>query len=296
MKGIYVHNLNDESVAIIKSLNLSFIWTPSEASAYLTELKNSEITIYKAIGMFGADSDDEAEKYRAIDRKGNKIPTFAGWYRGLCPNQPEIIKKRFALAQKTAANDLYDGVWLDAIRYPTYWEANPPEYLDTCYCEICKKLYEEANNSGSTWEHFRRDQIIKTITHIKHALGNKTLGYFAVPDSIEQLQTIFAQAPSDFEKVVDFASPMIYSQMVGKDSNWALKIVREFQTVFAKNRVIPILQLVKMPDNSTDIFTVENAASLSYNLFALGNVGYFMLDQIINLSNNNDYFQIIKET
>jgi len=278
-RGIYIGKFDPQSLDFLgRSRIFDFIWTASEDKKSLSLLKKGGYQLFYPLGIFSCQDNEEWRRYWAIGKSGKPIEIFAGWYRGACPSNSRLRKIRLAKIEKIFQDPYYDGVWLDTIRYPTYWETNKPEYLDTCYCKECLKKFSQSKQS---WEKFRITQIESFLEEINKVKGKKILGYFAVPETPAKLQKVFAQPPEIFSRKVDFASPMIYPQMVGKDLSWVRKTIKYFQKFFGKKRTMPIIQLVKMPDDSPDKFTATDARQLTQTVSRLGPFGYFMLDQVI---------------
>jgi len=278
MKGIYTE-LKDKETQFLLDIKPDFIWTGTNDGQRLKQLHNEGIKIFRSVGVFCAQDEVEKQENRAINKSGFAVKPYQSWYVGLCPTDEEILVKRINEVE-TAFNSPYvDGVWLDSIRYPTYWETPAPEYLDTCYCKRCLSMYRKSNAS---WNDFRIEQISNFVTKVLELKKDKILGYFAVPETHEKLEKIFAQPLEIFENYFDYASPMIYPQMVHKNSLWAQRTVNKFLKVFGHDRVIPILQLAKMPDDSKDIFSEDDLKKILTTLSFSSSIGYFMLGQIIN--------------
>jgi hypothetical protein len=68
---------------------------------------------------------------------GGVCPTSAGW-------RAERLKRLETLASRYLRTGAADGIWLDFIRYPGFWETPSPKIPDTCYCPGAWK------NSGRT--------------------------------------------------------------------------------------------------------------------------------------------------
>lgn len=279
-KGIYIAKLDQRCLDfLLKNRVFDFLWVASDDEKVLQQLKKKGYSLFYPLGIFSSSDGQEWNKFRARDKSGRPIEMFSGWYRGNCPSRSKLRSERLASIKKIFKSPYYDGVWLDTIRYPTYWETKKPEYLDTCHCAVCRKAFLK---SGLNWEKFRIQQIESFLEEIVRVKGKKRLGYFAVPEAPSRLRKIFAQPPDIFKDKADFVSPMIYPQMVGKDLTWVREKVKYFQKYFGEKRTIPIIQLVKMPDDSPDNFTATDARELAKTVARLGPFGFFMLDQVID--------------
>lgn len=282
MQGFYVWKLNRKAVDILIKIGVDFVWVHGGENSQIAKLKASGVKIFYSQGVFVAQSKEEKDKYAAIDKSGKKVKEYAGWYVGLCPSNNKLRQERLKKIKQILANPLYDGVYLDSIRYPTYWETKEPEYLDTCYCSECLTLFKKAKQQGLDWFEFRTGLIQSFINAVYALKKSKKLGYFAVPENEGNLYNIFAQPYATFRDNVDYVSPMIYPQMIDKNLDWARQMVLQFQQYFGKEKTISIVQIVKMPQNSKDKFTKKSALNLSQIVNSLGSIGYFMLDQIID--------------
>ncbi len=292
MRGIYLFKLTSKNLKqTLKIKDLDFVWVASKNSKYLKKLKDSGLKLFYPIGITCAKTNHE-KKFTAVDKTGNKVSTFAGWYTGVCPNNPIIRRRRLKEIKSiinSEASRYHDGIYLDAIRYPTYWEDKKVVYLDTCYCKICKDLYSKQKLN---WTKFRINQIENIIKDIKKIVGRKKLGYFAVPETHSNLEKIFAQLPEINNKYFDFVSPMIYPQMVGKDLNWVGNTIKFFEKYYKNNQIIPIIQTSKMPDSSQDIFDYNEAKKLAKYVSRKGGFGYFALD-LINTNGEESKSEIV---
>jgi hypothetical protein len=282
MQGFYVWDLNKKAADILRRTGVDFVWVHSGDDDQIAKLKANGIKIFYSQGAFVAQNKEEKEKYAAISKSGKRVKGYAGWYVGLCPSNNKLRQERFKKIRSIFDNPLYDGVYLDSIRYPTFWETKEPEYLNTCYCSECLTLSKKAKKQGLNWFEFRIKQISSFFNAVCALKKSKKLGYFAVPETQENLYNVFAQPYAIFHDKVDYVSPMIYPQMVGKNLEWAKQTVLNFQQHFGKEKTIPITQVIKMPEDSKDRFDENDAIKLSQAVKSLGNIGYFMLDQIVN--------------
>ncbi|MFC1700123.1 hypothetical protein ACFLZ4_00570 [Patescibacteria group bacterium] len=278
MQGIYVGSFDKNKKDLLLKLNPDFIWAHELDEGYSCFLKENGIKVYYPIGVFGISEEEQKDGFSATRKDGKPVETYAGWYRGGCPSNTTLRKKRLKKIKMDFETGFYDGVWLDSIRFPTYWETKKPSYLDTCYCDTC---LEKHKSSGMEWEDFRISQITSFLNEVKKIVRDKPLGYFAVPETEERLHSIFAQPAREFEKIVDYSSPMIYPQMIGKNGRWIKETLKYFKDIFGKDRVIPILQVVKMPDDSNDKFEENDLESAVEIMLKDKHISYFMLDQLL---------------
>ena len=281
--GIYVGTVNKQSVDIVLKLKPNFVWIHDLNEEISNKLKKNSIKAFYPFGVFAL-GQNEGEEFIALNKAGNPCG-----YRGACPSNDILRSTRLNEVRTALETNFYDGIWLDAIRYPTYWETRNPKYLDVCYCKVCQNKFKDFNN---TWKEFRVSQIVSFVNDVKAITKDKILGYFAVPETEGNLFKVFAQPPEEMKKLVDYVSPMIYPQMMGKDLNWVKNTIKYFQGVFGRDKVISIVQTVKMPENSNDTFTQIDAEKLIKLVAKGGNIGYFMLDQI---ANNDKMLSLIKK-
>lgn len=280
MIGIYLFKLDSKNLKDVLDIkNLDFIWVASKNTRYLKQLRDAGLKLFYPYGVVGPRTEYE-KKFAAVDKLNRSVSPIAGLYDTVCPNNPTIRKrrlrdiKRFMDSQEAT---YYDGLYLDAIRYPTYWENKNVVYLDTCYCPTCKGLFSKQSRD---WTRFRVTQIEDLVIDIRKLVSGKRLGYFAVPETYQNLERVFAQVPDVLNKHFDFVSPMIYPQMVGKNLNWVKDTIDFFRKYFGKDQVISIIQTSKMPRNSGDRFDYTDAKELANFVGNNGHFGYFALDLI----------------
>ncbi|HEY8447841.1 MAG TPA: hypothetical protein VIL01_12115 [Thermomicrobiales bacterium] len=90
-----------------------------------------------------ADFDPPAE-WRAVGLDGEAAPAFRGMreFTFLCPHQPEARRQALAAVADVARRDVYDGVMLDRIRFPS--PCQEPERSFACFCDACRDAFASA--------------------------------------------------------------------------------------------------------------------------------------------------------
>ena len=91
--------------------------------------------------------------------------------------------------------DGIDGVWLDFIRYPGFWEVPDPKIPDTCYCPRCLAKFQKdsrismpsgLDTKGSAawikahapyqWMVWKKEQIASFVSETRGSDGPKIAG------------------------------------------------------------------------------------------------------------------------
>lgn len=211
-----------------------------------------------------------------VARNGRKVKK-QGWYAPVCPNTPWLREEKLQTILRIVRDQEIDGVWLDFIRFPVFWEETPPFLAETCFCPVCLKSFEAHLQSpiqGSTvaekaewilstqkdrWHRWRADSILdyvrKVRDEVKKVSPKTLIGAFVIPwreDEHDQaLYRIAGQDLAGFGKIVDALSPMLYFRELGRPPGWVAERISEIdQQVDAP--VLPIVQCFDLPDRLPD--------------------------------------------
>lgn len=237
-------------------------------------LKRHGIQVYAEAAIFYSSTYwKEFPKSRPVNAKGQPIDRV-DWYRGLCPNQDFLIKKRLGFIRQLVKKYKVDGVWLDFVRYPCHWEVLEPKLEQTCFCPVCLKKFEKdtgiklpeknpaafiQENHKDRFADWKTDRIAgfvkKAAVIIKNENPNVIVGLFGVPwKKGERDNAIINIIAQDYQKLaphIDIFSPMVYHKMVGENPPWISGMVRYLDQV-TKKPVIPIIQAVSEPTRLPD--------------------------------------------
>jgi uncharacterized lipoprotein YddW (UPF0748 family) len=179
-----------------------------------------------------------------ISREGRSCitdPAYVGYYRFLCPSNPEVrsyLKTRLDEYLKIPG---LEGIHLDYIRYPdvilpealwaTYGIVQDREYAryDYCYCKLCTGTFQlqgggdpavmQHPDSSAGWRQFRYDQVTSLVAELSdycHMNGkNISAAVFPGPGISKQL------VRQEWDKwPLDEFMPMLYQGFYHGSLDW----------------------------------------------------------------------------
>ncbi len=211
----------------------------------------------------------------AITNKGNIAK--AEWVEFVCPTQidyrNEKVKEIAAFVKKFKP----DGISIDFIRNFLYWEKVKPqtEAKDIehgCYCQNCLHSFFAENevkladslketeqisewiltNKAEEWANWKEKQITSMIESIVREVKKESpktkVNLHIVPWRKEDYNAarkyFAAQDLSKLAKLTDYVSPMCYSFMLYRESEWINAVVQDLNTE-AGNKVLPSIQVME---------------------------------------------------
>ncbi len=223
----------------------------------------------------------------SMDRK----PALRG-LGGMCPTHEGGRRERLADLSRWVMSfggaDGIDGIFLDFIRYPGYWESTDPELIDTCYCDRCMARFfadmglpvpdipasQRAGliqgNHRSAWAAWKVERILSFIREARAVLeanpsGRKlVLGVFTVPYTAYErqaaLSVLLGQDVGRMADRVDVISPMLYPGLMGKSASWVARMVNYYREMLAASpcRLWPIVQAT---DSGVELFAESLACA-----------------------------------
>jgi hypothetical protein len=228
-------------------------------------LKHRGIRVYAEAAIFYSSTEWRRHpETRPINAAGKPIEKIK-WYRGLCPNQDRLIKKRLGFIRQLVKKYRVDGVWLDFMRYPCHWEVLEPKLEQTCFCPVCLKKFRmdtginHPKDNPSAFAEWKTDQIAGFVKRaaavVKKENPGALVGLFAVPwKKGERENAIIDIIGQDYEKLaphVDIFSPMVYHKMVGEKPEWISDMVL-YTGRLTKKPVVPIIQAASEPSRLED--------------------------------------------
>jgi len=179
-----------------------------------------------------------------VSREGKSSisdPAYVGYYRFLCPSNPEVIQYLKNRLDEYLDIPGLDGIHLDYIRYPDvilppalwakYGIIQDREYppYDYCYCGACRKKFRELSGldiltldqpeMNVPWRQFRYGQIgkvVKDLAEYCHRKGKRiSAAVFPGPSLAKQL------VRQDWEQwPVDEFMPMLYQNFYFGSLDW----------------------------------------------------------------------------
>jgi hypothetical protein len=191
---------------------------------------------------------DHPEWY-TVNRLGNSVvdkPPYVGYYRWLCPSQPEVRDLLVKDYRELARIPGVKGVHLDYVRYcdiflpvgllPKYnlvQDIEMPEF-DYCYCPLCRSIFKEKNgydpmdqkdpSADPAWHQFRLDQLVSVVRDIAKAVHQVdsviTAAVFPTPEISRRM---VRQDWARFD--LDAYLPMLYHQYYLKPTEWIGKCI-----------------------------------------------------------------------
>jgi hypothetical protein len=280
IKGVYgaPADVSDDSPfrkgAIAESSGVSAVFVSPKQNV-VRWYKEQGFKVFVSVNAFGGKG--AWEKYpdsRPVKANGKKLGEDKGdkGQEGTCPTHVKWREDRLRhiryLADVIGKDEGIDGIWLDYIRYPGFWETARPDIPDTCYCSRCLKKFQtdrklripsgmktaEAalwikKNCSHEWMEWKKEQINSFVRDVKGILAQHqekiTLGLFTVPwrkgEQDDAVSYLLAQDVFRLSQIADVISPMLYHKMCGKDSDWVGRMT-EYYAETAGCSVWPIIQ------------------------------------------------------
>jgi hypothetical protein len=264
----------EEIAKQVHDWGVNAVWTDRKTlarTALVEALHAWQIQVFTTVAMFVG----WHERNRPIRADGTPFQPYVPghWYQGSCPNQPDDIGRKLAEIKDTATHFDVDGVWLDAVRYPTFWETPKPNAEMTCFCPVCLEKFQDwvgvafpeevrsvqdkadwiLKNREKDWSRFRMEcitDITKQCAEVlKKARPKAKLGIFCVPwrrketrgDEMNAIERIIAQDYPSLAKHADVFSPMVYHKMCGETVEW-IGEVTDWVAQETRRPVWPVIQ------------------------------------------------------
>jgi uncharacterized lipoprotein YddW (UPF0748 family) len=205
-----------------------------------------------------------------VNRNGKSCitdPAYVGYYRFLCPSNPDVREYLRKRVDPFLAVKGLDGIHLDYIRFPdvilpeALWQVygivqdkEYPQY-DYCYCQVCREkfqkiygrdiLQQEHPETDSSWREFRMNQVSEVVAGLAdyaHQKGKKiTAAVFPGPSTAKRLvRQAWEQWP------LDEVMPMLYQRFYYGSLNWIREQTREGVSAIQHNK--PYFSGLYIPD------------------------------------------------
>lgn len=257
----------------LKELGFNAVFGGSSSAPVRRALQIAGIKRFAEIPLFVGEKHWERDpECQPVARSGRKVKK-QGWYAPVCPNTEWLQKDKLETILRLIREQEVDGIWLDFVRYPVFWEEVPPFLVDTCFCPVCLSRFEKKTGlhpEGSTtqekadwiltqhteeWYRFRADSILEYVqtvaNEVRKAKPGVVVGAFLIPwreDEHEQaLYHIAGQDPKGFAGIVDVLSPMLYFHELGRPATWVSERVSELNRGVSVP-ILPIVQCFDLPD------------------------------------------------
>jgi hypothetical protein len=204
-----------------------------------------------------------------VNREGKSSvtdPPYTGYYRFLCPSNPEVRKYLKNRLDAYLNIPGLNGIHLDYIRYPDcilpqalwpkYGIIQDKEYApyDYCYCRICREKFHLLNgsdpffmehpDSSAAWKQFRYDQLtllVRELADYCHGKGKKlSAAVFPGPSAARQM------VRQDWDKwPLDEVIPMLYQNFYYGTLDWIRQETAE--GVKALDQTVPLYSGLYIP-------------------------------------------------
>lgn len=168
-------------------------------------------------------------------------PAYVGYYRFLCPSNPEVHEYLKTSLDEYLAIPVLDGIHLDYIRYPDvilpkalwskYKIVQDKEYApyDYCYCNLCREKFRLSGgqdplvmdhpDNSAEWKQFRYNQVTSLVRELKDYCYGKekklSAAVFPGPTIARQLVR-----QSWDEWPLDEVMPMLYQNFYNENLDW----------------------------------------------------------------------------
>lgn len=230
------------------------------------------VRIFADFAIFmGAGMAEQHPELWPIGENGKRIEK-EGWYLGLCPTYEWLKEAKLKQIGDFLRQTPVDGVFLDFIRWPCYWEVPEPVIEQSCFCEnsLSRFSIEEGveiyglttrqkaryilQHYRQEWASWKAEEITGFVRRaaavVKGARSKALLGLFVVPWRPEEYDNAIGEVIcQDFPALAqsaDIFSPMVYHAMCNREVEW----VREYSSWLAGitgKPVWPIVQATNVP-------------------------------------------------
>ncbi len=267
-------------ISLLEKSGATAVFVPPDRKT-IAWFKKEGMKVYVSLNVFGgAQAWSKYPDSRPV--LANGLPLDEDGHGGVCPTHPpwrsERLKEIERIVKTFGGSDGIDGIWLDFIRYPGFWEKPDPSIPDTCYCPRCLARFQADSkiripdglstmeaaawikkNTRYAWMAWKKEQVNSFVREAKgiietenrrnrgpEAAGSKIiLGAFVVPwtkgERRNEISYRLGQDAFQLSQVVDVLSPMLYHRMCGLQPSWVGKMT-EYYLERARTEVWPIVQ------------------------------------------------------
>ncbi len=315
-KAIFIPDFNKEFLNKLASLSLTsvFLNETNLNDSSISKIQESlpSVAINVCLNIFsGKDLLDKFPDCNPVEASGRDCSYL--WYQGVCPNNEKVRKLRLVEVQKALDLNGLSGVWLDSLHFPTFWQKNDPEIFDSCYCKNCMEKFKKYIGGDTLpekledlvdaidgqyyleWLQFKSDTISSFVESVKELVQksgkNIKLGIFVVPWKDKEygsaVTRILGTDFSTLGDLVDYLTPMLFSQTLGRDSSWVKESVEYFEVFGTK--ILPAIFSTKEASQISDL----DFESILDRALSKPSVGAVITD-ITDIVNNPSKFSILR--
>src|SRR5262249_55938392 len=117
------------------------------------------------------------------------------WYVGICPTHSGYLEEKLERLVRVVTELQPDGLFLQFIRFPGFWEAWTPDYAFAdadrfCFCDRCRQFFAEESGAAlphgdlrrqarfildqqaENWNAWRSHRIVEAVRRIASATGS----------------------------------------------------------------------------------------------------------------------------
>ena len=194
----------------------------------------------------------------AVDNHGSQ--RLDGWQTFVCPVREDYRSRKVAEIAAGVRRLQPDGVSLDFIRYPVFWEKMGPDYpvaeiRSFCFCGHCLKRFRQETgiavpeslttvngkaswilaNHPRCWTDWKCSVITGMVNRIRSEVRkirpDVLIDIHALPlrlgDYGGAVKSVAGQDFTSLAACVDILSPMCYHTLLGRESQWVHSVVEE---------------------------------------------------------------------
>lgn len=197
-----------------------------------------------------------------------------GWYVGLCPSSEEYLEQRAKQLQRVAADLQPDGLFLDFIRFPGFWEMWTPgtdraAIREYCYCPRCRsrfardtgiKLPDDPGPAAAIlqgplrdeWTAWKCELIATTVRLVREAVTQVAPRIEIMINLVPPFigggldgvgEEVLGQRVESLATVGEHLSVMVYHQILNRrPRDWIPAVVTTLRSRTART-IIPCLQV-----------------------------------------------------
>jgi hypothetical protein len=238
-------------------------------SAWIAALRSHGLKVFETSAvLFEPAALAQFPDARPIDARGQP-DTGVDWYTGICPTHEGYLSAKIALLQRVARELEPDGIFLQFIRYPGFWEnwTLDPDYLFTaadrfCFCDRCRSLFANEKNltlsgdtisaqaryildlHGDAWDAWRQSRITNLVAQVRETVqqhsASMMLNTLPFPRSDFGGQDVrgrvAAQHIGSLARHVERFELMTYLQILNRPVGWLREVIADARSQLPQNR------------------------------------------------------------
>ena len=221
-----------------------------EDAAWLDALRRHGIAVIETSAvLFDPPALDRFPDARPVNALGQPEAMF-DWYAGVCPTAEAYLDWKIGRITRAARELRPDGLFLQFMRYPGFWENWTPDYRFTaadrfCFCDRCRARFatslkrpplspaEILAEHRDAWNHWRGERIVEVVARVGRAAGSLPLMLNTLPfprsdfNGFDPRREIAAQDLAALSAVIDRFELMTYLQILNRPVEWVAAAVAD---------------------------------------------------------------------